>query len=332
MPSTGTTPSDATGTLTACLIVRDEEAHLADCLASVAPFVDEVVVVDTGSTDGTPGIARASGARVLSVAWTDDFSAARNAALAACSTPWVLSLDADERVGGDPARLRALLDRAPHGDRADAAFGVTMEQAGADGQVLRLRGAKLFRPALVHWRGRVHERPVHRSGPRAGVEVAGRPLPRETLLLTHLGYLAEGALAVRALRNARLAELELDDLIAAGAPASEIARARLNLGRSLRVHLDPTRGEALLQQVRSETTPGTPTWLWAVHFLAWEAVRRGDPDTARGLCVELQAAGAPADYLLNLAAVIAYALGDAAAGDRFRAQIARRVDVTGRPC
>jgi len=89
-----------------CLIVRDEERFLPDCLASVSGAVDEIVVVDTGSRDRTREIATAAGARVLDFAWVDDFAAARNAALDAALGTHVLVLDADERLAGDRRALR----------------------------------------------------------------------------------------------------------------------------------------------------------------------------------------------------------------------------------
>lgn len=84
--------------LSAALIVRDEERHLADCLRSIEGIVDEIVIVDTGSTDSTPDIARSFGARVYDIPWQDDFAQARNAALERCRGAWILYIDADERA------------------------------------------------------------------------------------------------------------------------------------------------------------------------------------------------------------------------------------------
>jgi tetratricopeptide (TPR) repeat protein len=84
--------------LSLSMIVRDEAASLAACLASVRGFVDEMVVVDTGSGDGTAAIAEAAGAVVRHLPWPGDFAAARNAALGWVSGDWVLVLDADERL------------------------------------------------------------------------------------------------------------------------------------------------------------------------------------------------------------------------------------------
>ena len=84
--------------LTLCLIARNEEEMLPGCLASVRGVVDEVVVVDTGSTDRTRQVAAEAGALVLDRPWDDDFAAPRNLALSRATAGWVLALDADERL------------------------------------------------------------------------------------------------------------------------------------------------------------------------------------------------------------------------------------------
>lgn len=97
--------------ISACLITRDEAPMLPDCLASLRGVADEVIVVDTGSTDSTMAIARAAGAIVGEVAWQDDFSAARNASLARATGEWILVIDADERLAptAEGAVRRALV-------------------------------------------------------------------------------------------------------------------------------------------------------------------------------------------------------------------------------
>ncbi|RYG30524.1 glycosyltransferase family 2 protein, partial [bacterium] len=85
-----------TSGLSVCLIVRDEAERIRAALDSVRPIADEIIVVDTGSLDGTPGIAIALGARVESFPWRDDFAAARNFAFDLARGDWILSLDADQ--------------------------------------------------------------------------------------------------------------------------------------------------------------------------------------------------------------------------------------------
>lgn len=84
--------------LSLSMIVRNEEARLAACLASVKGLADELVVVDTGSTDGTIAVAEAAGARVERIEWPGDFAPARNRAMDFLSGDWVLVLDADEQL------------------------------------------------------------------------------------------------------------------------------------------------------------------------------------------------------------------------------------------
>lgn len=86
------------GTLSLCMIVKNEERHLARCLMSATPAVDEIIIVDTGSTDRTKDIARAFGAKVSDFAWTNDFSEARNISLSKATGDWILVLDADEVI------------------------------------------------------------------------------------------------------------------------------------------------------------------------------------------------------------------------------------------
>jgi glycosyltransferase involved in cell wall biosynthesis len=90
------------------MIVRDEAAQLRDCLESVADFVDEMVVLDTGSADDSVAIAEDCGAVVHHLAWPGDFAPARNRALELVSGDWVLVLDADERLL--PQVRRQLID------------------------------------------------------------------------------------------------------------------------------------------------------------------------------------------------------------------------------
>jgi tetratricopeptide (TPR) repeat protein len=83
-------------TISACMIVKNEEEHLPACLASIRNWVDEIIVVDTGSSDRTVEIAESYGARVFFQKWEGDFSKARNYSLAQATKDWIFIIDADE--------------------------------------------------------------------------------------------------------------------------------------------------------------------------------------------------------------------------------------------
>ncbi|MGB8427382.1 MAG: glycosyltransferase [Desulfobacterales bacterium] len=105
-----------------CMIVKDEEANLARCLASVKPIVDEMIVVDTGSTDRTRDIAEFFGARVYDFKWCGDFSESRNFSLSKAKGGWILIMDADEMISPkDYNRFRKLT-----GKKASGLMGYSM--------------------------------------------------------------------------------------------------------------------------------------------------------------------------------------------------------------
>lgn len=97
-------------TLCVCMIVKDEQAFLGPCLHAIKPVADEIIVVDTGSTDRSADIARVFGARVYDYIWKDDFSAARNYGLERASAEWVLIMDADEAMdASDQKQLKEMI-------------------------------------------------------------------------------------------------------------------------------------------------------------------------------------------------------------------------------
>jgi tetratricopeptide (TPR) repeat protein len=97
------------GTISLCMIVKDEEKYLARCLQSAKAVVDEMIVVDTGSSDRTKDLAMVFGAKVFDFSWKNDFSSARNHSLSKAAGDWILVLDADEVVApGDQSYLREL--------------------------------------------------------------------------------------------------------------------------------------------------------------------------------------------------------------------------------
>jgi glycosyltransferase involved in cell wall biosynthesis len=84
--------------LSVCLITRDEEENIENCLKSISSLAHEIIVVDTGSKDATPSLARSLGAKVIQSSWKEDFSEARNQCLEHATGEWLLILDADETI------------------------------------------------------------------------------------------------------------------------------------------------------------------------------------------------------------------------------------------
>ncbi|MBW4683466.1 MAG: glycosyltransferase family 2 protein [Microcoleus vaginatus WJT46-NPBG5] len=141
------------------MIVKNESQNLPRCLASAKPYVDEIIVVDTGSEDNTPEIATQYGAKVGYFKWCDDFSAARNYALSLASGDWILVLDADEEMVVDSENfLEILKDPAK-----SIAYFLCLNNADKD-SLTALQTLRLFRnlPDL-RYVGRYHESIKYKS-------------------------------------------------------------------------------------------------------------------------------------------------------------------------
>jgi len=197
------------------MIVRDEERSLERCLASARAWVDEIVVVDTGSRDATPEIARRLGARVASFAWCDDFSAARNAAMALTEAPWRLVLDADEWITAGADSLAALRGLAPEFLGQISVASAFDDANGCVGHAPSWLPRVL--PRGVRYAGRVHEQPN-----------STLPRRRLDLVVAHDGYL-DTHKARKAGRNEKLLTLALDE-----APDDAYLHYQLGKDRELR--------------------------------------------------------------------------------------------------
>ncbi|MDD5529897.1 MAG: glycosyltransferase [bacterium] len=93
-----------------CMIVKNEERNLSRCLDSFKDLVDEIIIVDTGSSDKTVEVAKSYGAKTYYFKWCDDFSAARNESLKYATKEWILSIDADEYIDlGNKDKIRQIL-------------------------------------------------------------------------------------------------------------------------------------------------------------------------------------------------------------------------------
>jgi tetratricopeptide (TPR) repeat protein len=141
------------------MIVRDSARTLRACLAGIAPWVDEMVVVDTGSQDDTREIAREHGAQVFEFPWCDDFSAARNESLRHASGDWLFWMDSDDTIQEpNGRRLRELADQPLEAGPAAYVFQVHCPGPPGSVDVTVVDHVKLFRnDPRLRFEGRIHE-------------------------------------------------------------------------------------------------------------------------------------------------------------------------------
>ncbi|HEY3829870.1 MAG TPA: glycosyltransferase [Solirubrobacteraceae bacterium] len=230
--------------LSLCMIVRDEQEMLPRCLAAVVDVVDEIVLVDTGSTDASIEIARSYGARVIERPWDGSFAQARNVGLDAATGDWLLVLDADEvLVREDVPLLRSLTARTWR----EAFYLAEINHTGdlEAGAAVTHDTLRLFRNRPSYrYRGRLHEQFAH-----ALPGYLPERLQVSGVRIEHYGYLG----AVRDNRAKSERNIELLRLQQQEAPPS--AFLHFNLGSEYAAAGDPhaalpelQRAWALLEQ------------------------------------------------------------------------------------
>lgn len=142
---------------------------IGDCLKSARLFVDEMVVLDTGSQDRTREIAQAHGARVATFTWCDDFAAARNAAIELATADWILMLDADEQL--DPSsgpHLRVVAAALPPDTHKCLVQVENVQGSETQGSLMQHIVARFFpRRDDIRFTGAIHEDLVYLPNPSA---------------------------------------------------------------------------------------------------------------------------------------------------------------------
>jgi GT2 family glycosyltransferase len=297
------------------MIVRDEEANLPGCLESIRGLFDEIVLVDTGSTDRTAEIARSFGARVSEFAWVDDFSAARNAALARATGDYAFWLDADDVVDPPQRRkLRELFDGLRPGDEAAYVVRCACDPEPDGSGATVVDHVRLF-PLRedVRWTYAVHEQ-ILPSLRRAGV-----PVRWTEVTVRHTGYADPQARGRKLDRDARILEREL-----AGRPGDPFVL--FNLGF---IAVERREWSAALEYLRgslSGSTPGDSIVGKTYALMARCHQMLGDPAAALDSCdAGLRAAPDDAELLFRAAVLHRHA------GDDARAEACWRRVLTLRP-
>ena len=243
--------------LSAALIVRDEAHHLEECLASLEGVADEIVVVDTGSTDGSVAIARGHGAIVLEQPWTGSFSVARNAGLERARGEWILYLDADERVR--PIARDRLCGRL-HGAR-ETALRILLRPFVHATPYFEYR---LWRnDPRIRFRGVMHERvieAVHAVAAADGRRIADWP----ELELDHIGY--EGDQTSKHRRNLPLLEAQLELEPANVYNWWHLGQVLAGLDRAAEAETALLRAVAIAREQDPPTVEGSLAWGDLVRF------------------------------------------------------------------
>ena len=235
--------------LSLVMIVKDEEDFLPGALDSALGWVDEIVVVDTGSSDRSVEIARSRGARVSFFPWTGSFSEARNESIRQARGDWVAILDADERfVSPEPGRIREHL--VPSGRHPYQALMLKVVNRQLDGSATH----SFFSPRIfprhenIGYEGRIH----NNFGALDGSEPPFDFIRCFGLEIDHLGY--DPVIYQKKEKLAR--NLELLERAAAEEP--EVPRYRFYLGREYVQAQRPEEGLELLRALFAEGPEGDP--------------------------------------------------------------------------
>jgi tetratricopeptide (TPR) repeat protein len=202
------------GTLSVCMIVKNEADFLARCLKSVQPVADQIVVVDTGSEDRTVEAALSFGATVARVEWRNDFAWARNISLDHATCSWILWLDADDVVPAASLPLIAQLKKEP----PDRVFGLIVRNQRPNNTGTEFVQARMFpnRPDIRF------ERRVHEQMMPSALRIGMRMEPREAVI-EHHGYADPETLRRKSRRNIALMLEEYDSARPDAVTAVEIA-------------------------------------------------------------------------------------------------------------
>ncbi len=183
--------------LTLSMIVKNEEKYLEGCLDSVKDIVDEIVIVDTGSTDKTLEIAQRYNSKIFKFEWIHDFSAARNYALSKSTGNWILYLDADERLSADSKEEVKKIIKLNDKLGVNCIVNNIDEYSGNDKTMNYVR---LFKnDSNIYFKGKAHEQ-ILESLLENGYEIIDSAIE-----IIHLGYnLPREELKLKAERNLKM--------------------------------------------------------------------------------------------------------------------------------
>lgn len=258
--------------LSLSMIVKNEERFLPDCLESVKNLVDEMVIVDTGSTDGTKEIARSFGAKIFDLEWQDDFSFARNESLRRTKGDWVLYLDADERIDKSyHDKIRKLISVG----KADAFLLNLKSKIGtkSGSQYHLVSYPRLFRKLKgVAFKGKVHEQ-INNS-----LIAARARIVQTDIVVTHLGYAQDDeVIREKAKRNYVLLLSQVENRENYGYALYQLGQTEIVLGET-------EKGIAHLYEALAAGGFGKPVEASILGIIAENKFKLGDAEGALVAC------------------------------------------------
>lgn len=186
-----------------CMIVKNEEKNLANCIRSADPYVDEIIVIDTGSTDSTIEIAENLGARVEKFEWNNDFSAARNFSIKFALCQWILWLDADDFVPEGQEHIINIIKKST----LDRSFFTLVCSFTGPNEVSppEFRQLRIFpNLANIYFEQSIHEQ-IAPSITHAGIQM----MPID-FHIHHMGYHNDTERKNKAKRNIKMAQKEIE--------------------------------------------------------------------------------------------------------------------------
>lgn len=262
--------------ITACIIVKNEAGYIERCLRSLSGFVDEVVVIDTGSEDETLTIARQFTDRIYQKDWTDNFSEARNFAIGQANEEWILILDADEElVMFDAVSFRDQLN-SNHID----AYVVRIENLyGSIKHITdqsRFSSVRIFRNKPEYrYRGRIHEQIVYSLQDHSAAMES-----MNSMLILHYGYLDEIKQEKNKFRrNTELLYIELEQ-------DKENPFHLFNMGQEYFSKQDYEQAIRYFDQSRKTASKSAPYYPRLMRNGVYGRIEIGRLDEARRYCLE----------------------------------------------
>lgn len=144
--------------ISVCMIVKNEALHLGNALKEIVKYFDDIVVIDTGSTDDSKNIARNFTDKVYDFEWISDFSAARNYSLQFAKYDWILIIDADEVINQiDMAVLSELINTHPTHVGTVEIASITNDETSEEIDLIQERISRLFNKKYYEFFGIIHE-------------------------------------------------------------------------------------------------------------------------------------------------------------------------------